>query len=459
LAKNSLFVKPVLCERKDHVQGAILTFKMAEAKVADVWAESAKKEMPDVHAAAHGQKNDENRTHRAVEWHGAKDVRVNMNRPKPNVTDPQDVILRVTSTNICGSDLHLYLGYMPAMKSGDVLGHEFMGIVEEAGPEVKHVKKGDRVVACFDIGCGCCWFCEHELFSSCDRSNPSAAQEKLYGHRTAGLHGFGHLTGGWDGGQAEYARVPFADTNLLKVPDNLSDEQVVFLSDILCTAWHANELGSVGKGDVVAIWGAGPVGILAAHCAQVRGAKRVILIDNQAYRLKHAAAKLPGLETINFGERNVLEAIKELAPNGPDVGIEAVGFHYTTSMLSKAQMLVGLETDPSDMLNEMIYAVRKGGRLSVVGVYAGKTNGLAIGAFMEKGMSMAAGQTPCQKYWEHLLKMIDAGEIDPTIVITHRMPLDQAPHAYKIFNDKTEGCIKVILKPGLDKPIVTAPEA
>ncbi|KAK9817038.1 hypothetical protein WJX72_008732 [[Myrmecia] bisecta] len=431
---------------------------MAQAKVADVWSESAKEKMQGVHPSVVHQETD-GTTHHATEWHGTKDIRINPNRPKPAVTDPQDVILKVTTTNICGSDLHLYLGYMPGMKSGDVLGHEFMGIVEEVGPDVKSVKKGDRVVACFDIGCGHCFYCNRELFSCCDRSNPSLGQEFLYGHRTAGLHGFGHLTGGWDGGQAEYARVPFADTNTIKVPQHLDDDQVVFLSDILCTAWHANELGGVGKDDVVAIWGAGPVGILAAHCAQVRGAKRVILIDNQAYRLKHAQAKLPGLEIINFAEKDTLKALNELVPNGPDVGIEAVGFHYTKTMSSKVQMAVGLATDPSDMLNEIITAVRKGGRIGVVGVYAGKCNGFNIGAFMEKGMSMAAGQTPCQKYWHKLLEMIEAGKLDPTIVITHRLPLDKVAEGYKIFNEKTDGCIKVVLKPGLSHPVVTAPEA
>ncbi|CAF0777330.1 unnamed protein product [Adineta steineri] len=393
-------------------------------------------------------KKDTKQTMKAVAWYGNKDIRI-IDHPRPLVTDPHDVILKVTSTAICGSDLHIYLGCVPGMEKGDILGHEFMGIVEDMGSEVKHLKKGDRVVTAFDIGCHKCDFCtgKQKLYSSCDNTNDSKQQEQLYGHRTAGMFGYSHVTGGWDGGQAQYVRVPFADTNTLKVPAGLSDEKALFLSDILPTGWHATELGEVEAGQTVAIWGCGPVGMLAALSAQYKKASRVILIDNVQYRLDYAKKHLPGVETINFSTRSTLEQLKELLPNGPDVGIEAVGCHYAKSTSHKTQMLIGLETDPSDILNEMIMAVRKGGMISVIGIYVGTTNGFNIGAFMEKGMRMAAGQTPCQRYWPTLLPLIEKGELDPSFVITHTVPLDKAPDMYKMFNDKMDNCVKVVLKP------------
>jgi threonine dehydrogenase-like Zn-dependent dehydrogenase len=346
------------------------------------------------------------------------------------------------------------------MEKGDVLGHEFMGIVEDVGSEVKNVQKGDRVVTAFDIGCHKCDYCtgKQKLYSSCDNTNDSKQQEQLYGHRTSGkkqktliikknlflilgMFGYSHVTGGWDGGQAQYVRVPFADTNTLKISSSLPDEKVLFLSDILPTGWHATELGEVSAGQTVAIWGCGPVGMLAALSAQYKKASRVILIDNVQYRLDFAKKHLPGVETINFFKRPTLEQLKELLPNGPDVGIEAVGCHYTKTASHK------LETDPSEILNEMIMAVRKGGMISVIGIYVGTTNGFNIGAFMEKGMRMAAGQTPCQRYWSTLLPLIEKGELDPSFVITHTVPLEKAPDMYKMFNDKTDSCVKVVLKP------------
>ncbi|CAF1048528.1 unnamed protein product [Didymodactylos carnosus] len=261
------------------------------------------------------------------------------------------------------------------------------------------------------------------------------------------MFGYSHVTGGWDGGQAQFVRVPFADENTLRVPDSLSDEKVLFLSDIFPTGWHATELGEVSEGQTVAIWGCGPVGMLAALSALYKKARRVILIDKEQYRLDYAKKHLPGIETINFSKRSTLEQLKELVPNGPDVGIEAVGFHYARSILHKAQMLVGLETDPSDVLNEIIMAVRKGGMISIVGVYVGTANGFNIGAFMEKGLRMAAGQTPCQKYWPTLLPLIENGTLDPSFVLTHTVPLEKASEMYKIFNEKEDNCVKVILKP------------
>ncbi|BDA44776.1 Uncharacterized zinc-type alcohol dehydrogenase-like protein [Coccomyxa sp. Obi] len=386
-------------------------------------------------------------THHAVAWQGTKKMAI-IDAPKPKVTNPGDAIIKVTSSCICGSDLHLYLNAMPGMEKNAIMGHEFMGIIESVGPDVKHFKPGDRVVSSFEMGCGKCFYCQRDIYSGCDSTNFSTTEEKLYGQHTAGFHGYTNLTGGHPGGQAQYAHVLYADVNLLKVPSNLPDKKVVLLSDILPTAWHANELGGVGKGDRVAIWGAGPVGILAAHCAFFRGAERVVLIDGVADRLQFAKTHIPRVETINNNEKKVPEALKQiLGPDAPDVSIEAVGFHYCKSWVHKFEMATMLETDPSEVLNEIIYCTRKGGRIGVVGVYSGYTNHYNIGAFMEKGLSMAAGQTPVQKYWKDLLKYIEEGKLTPEMVITHDLPLSQAPEAYKSFNEKTDGCIKVVLHP------------
>ncbi|KAK9798563.1 hypothetical protein WJX73_007560 [Symbiochloris irregularis] len=382
----------------------------------------------------------------AATWTGKKSVTV-VKVPVPRITDPHDVIIKVTATAICGSDLHLYHGVMPGMQKGDQLGHEFMGIVEEVGPAVKTLKRGDRVVEAFDIACGSCSFCSEKLFSECDTTNPSADMEQMYGDRIAAFHGYSHLTGGVSGGQSEYARCHHGDVNLLKVPDSLTDMQVVLLSDILPTAWHATEMGEVRKGDVVAIWGAGPVGILAAMCSRHRGAARIILIDTVPHRLDFALSKLPYLEVIDASKHDVYTRLRELVKEGPHVSIEAVGFHYTKSLVSKVEMMVGLQTDPPDMLNEMIVSTRKGGRISIVGAYAGFTNHFHIGAFMEKNLGMRGGQTPVQKYWHYLLSCIEKGELDPSQVITHTLPLSQAAEGYKMFDNKEEGCIKVVLLP------------
>lgn len=396
---------------------------------------------------------DPNTLMKSAQWYGSKDIRV-VETPKPVVTDPEDVVIKVTSTCICGSDLHLYLGAMPGMQKGDIMGHESMGIVTDVGPNVRTLKPGDKVVVAFCIACGHCTYCNKEQYSSCDGTNPSKEQKMLYGHRTAGLFGYSHLTGGFPGGQAEYLRVPHADLGCIKVPQSLPDDSAVLLADILPTGWHASELGKVGQGDTVAIWGCGPVGMLAAHCSFARGAARVVLIDQEQERLDFAKDKIPHVETINFKEKKTLDALKEMfsvgdSYVGPDVCIEAVGFHYTSTWTHYIEMSLGLENDPSEIINELIYACRKGGRIGIVGVYSGFANHINIGAFMEKGLSMAAGQTPVQKYWHKLLEKIENGTLDPKFVVTHRLPLEQAPHGYKIFNDKTEGCVKVVLKPGL----------
>jgi len=392
-------------------------------------------------------KYDDTRKMKALEWHGTKDIRV-IERPVPKVTDPNDVVIKVTATAICGSDLHFYLNYTPGMQKGDVVGHEFMGIVEEVGESVKSVRIGDRIVASFDIGCSSCTYCSnHKLYSSCDNTNDSKKQEALYGHRSAGMFGYTHMTGGWDGGQAQYVRIPFADTNTLKVPDALPDKKALFLSDIPPTGWHATEMGQVGEGQTVAIWGCGPVGMLAAQSAHYKKAGRIILIDQEDYRLSHAKKHMPYVETINIKNGTALSQLQQLVPNGPDCVIEAVGFHYAKNPLHKAQMLVGLETDPSEILNEMIMAVRKGGIVSIVGVYVGLTNGFNIGAFMEKGLRMAGGQTPVQRYWPTLLPLVEKGELDPSFVLTHEVPIDDGPKMYKVFNEKQDNCVKVILRP------------
>ncbi|WIA30950.1 hypothetical protein OEZ86_000999 [Tetradesmus obliquus] len=396
----------------------------------------------------------------AVSWMGSHNMQVK-EVPRPMVTDPADVLLRVTNTAICGSDLHLYVHGMPSMKSGDVLGHEFMGVVEEVGDAVTKVKRGDRVLVAFDIACGHCFFCNHGYQSSCDSTNPSKVQEAMYGQAAGGFFGYSHLTGGYQGGQADFVRVPFGDVNCLKVPDGLADHDALFLTDILPTAWHANEMGEVHEGDVVAIWGAGPVGILAAHCAQHRGARRVIMIDSVQDRLDFVKRKLPGVETLNFKEKETVSALREMTANepgrGPDVVIEAAGFHYSKSWLHAIEMKLQLETDTADMLNEMITAVRKGGRISIVGVYIGFVNHLNIGAFMEKQLTMRGGQTPVQRYWPTLLPKVQAGELVPSMVITHVLPLEQAPKGYKIFNEKSDGCIKVVLQPGATEAVTLPP--
>jgi threonine dehydrogenase-like Zn-dependent dehydrogenase len=370
------------------------------------------------------------------------------------VTDANDVVIQITSTAICGSDLHLYLGCVAGMKSGQILGHEPMGIVEDVGPGVKKIKKGDRVVVAFCLACGNCYFCQKELYSCCDNTNPSTTQEKAFGSRTSGLLGHPELMGGFAGGQAEYLRVPFADVNCLVVPNasDFPDERVLFLSDILPTAWHGCELAQVGHGDVVAIWGAGPVGILTAQCAFARGARRVIIVDKIQYRLEFAKKAVKGLEAVDAtktaGETQVLELCKNEPAGAPDCVIECVGMHYAHAAIHKVEMKMGMETDSPEALNACIYAVRKGGRVGVIGAYGGLANHVNLGALMEKSLFIATGQCPVQKYWKDLLERIKRNELNPKVVITHHVPLDDAANAYKMFNEKSDEVIKVVLHPG-----------
>jgi threonine dehydrogenase-like Zn-dependent dehydrogenase len=376
-------------------------------------------------------------------WYGKKDVRL-VERHRPAITEPTDAIIKITTTTICGSDLHLYNNEIPEMKTGDILGHEAVGVVWDIGSEVTSLKKGQRVVISAIIAEGHCDYCERQEYSLCDKTNPSGVLEKSYGHRTAGIFGYSHLLGGYDGLQADYARVPFADLNCLPIPDNVSDEQAIMLSDIACTGFHATELGSVSEGQTVCVWGAGPVGLMAAAWAKFRGASPIFIVDSVPERL-HLAAQKIGAIPINFKKENVLERLRELAPNGPDVAIDATGFDYAKSWTHTIQRKLYLETDAIDAVHEAIMAVRKGGVVSVVGDYVGFCNGFPIGAFMEKGLTMRGGQVFVQRYWKDLMGLIQNGKFDPTFVISHRLPLDQGPSAYSIFDKKQDGAVKILL--------------
>jgi threonine dehydrogenase-like Zn-dependent dehydrogenase len=383
-------------------------------------------------------------------WYGIQDVRVD-EVPDPKILNPRDAIVRITSTAVCGSDLHLYDGYIPTMVSGDILGHEFMGEVVETGPGVKNLRVGDRVVVPFPIACGACYFCEREEFSLCENSNPNAwMAEKMFGHSAAGIFGYSHLTGGYAGGQAEYARVPFADVGPFKIENGMDDEQVLFLSDILPTGWMAAENAEIEPGDTVAVWGAGPVGQFAMMSARVLGAGRIIAIDRFPERLA-MARRNAGAETIDYEEVHVLEALSEMtAGRGPDSCIDAVGMeahsHGMQYGYDKVKQLMKLETERPIALREAILAVRSGGTVSVPGVYGGLADKMPIGAFMNKALTLKTGQTHVHRYMRPLLERIERGEIDPTAIITHRMSLDDAPRAYDMFLHKEEGCVKCVLK-------------
>ena len=388
---------------------------------------------------------------KALCWCGKEDVRVE-NVPDPKILNPRDAILRVTLTAICGSDLHLYVGRIPTMEPGDVLGHEFMGEVVEVGSEVTNLKIGDRVVVPFTISCGRCYFCKKSLWSLCDNSNPNAAMaEKLYGFSASGLFGYSHLFGGYAGGQAEYVRVPFADVGPLKIPEDLSDEQVLFLSDIFPTGYMAAENCQIQPGDTVAIWGCGPVGLFAIWSAYKLGAARVIAIDRFPERLA-LARKAGKAETINYAEVPVYETLKEMtAGRGPDACIDAVGSEaHGTSLdawydLVKDKML--LATDRLHALRQVLFCCRKGGRVSIPGVYGGFLDKFPFGAAFNKGLHLAMGQTHVHRYLPQLLEYVQNGEIDPTFLITHRLPLAEAPKAYETFSQKEDNCIKVVLTP------------
>ena len=392
---------------------------------------------------------------KAVCWYGKQDVRVET-VPDPTILNPRDAIIKITTTAICGSDLHLYDGFMPGMVEGDILGHEFMGEVVETGREVTNLKKGDRVVIPFTISCGSCFFCKDKQWSLCDNSNPNAVMaEKLYGHSPAGLFGYTHLLGGYAGGQAEYVRVPFADVGPFVVKPHLTDEQVVFLTDIFPTGYQAAEVCNIRPGDTIAIWGCGPVGLFAIKSAFLLGAERVIAIDNIPERLQLAQNDC-GAEVINFeNEKDLLGLLREkTGGRGPDACIDAVGLeaHGTAPGMLYDWMKTGMHvaTDRPNVLRQCILSCRKGGTVSIPGVYGGFLDKIPFGAAHAKSLTFKMGQTHVHNYLAPLQDYIEQGKIDPTFLISHRLPLNAAPYAYDIFSNKRESCTKVVLKPDMN---------
>ncbi len=389
---------------------------------------------------------------RALRWHGKKDIRCDNHVPEPSIEDGRDVIVKVSSCAICGSDLHLYDGFMPGMEHGDIMGHEFMGEVVEVGHGNKRLKVGDRVVVPFTIICGECEQCRRGNFSVCERSNRNAdVASKLFGHSTAGLFGYTHLTGGYAGGQAEFVRVPFADASAVVIPDGLTDEQVLFLGDIFPTGWQAAAACEIEPTDTVVVWGAGPVGQFAIRSALMMGAKQVVAIDNVPERLGMAEAG--GAIAINFDADSVVERLNELTNGkGPEKCIDAVGMeaHATRSIDSlydRAKQATMMESDRPHVLREMIYVCRPAGILSVPGVYGGLIDKVPFGALMNKGLTVRTGQTHVNRWTDDLLRRIQEGQIDPSFVVTHSVSLEQGPEMYKTFRDKKDGCIKVVIKP------------
>ena len=390
---------------------------------------------------------------RAACWEGKRNVKVET-VPDPRILNQRDAIVRITSTAICGSDLHLYNGFIPTMERGDILGHEFMGEVVEVGAGVKNLAVGDRVVVPFPIACGNCSMCQRDLFSLCENSNPNAwIAEKLMGHPPAGVFGYSHMMGGFAGGRAEYVRVPFADVGPLKVPGGIPDERVLFLSDIFPTGYMAAEMCGIRPGDTIAVWGCGPVGQFAIASAKMLGAERIIAIDRFAERLSMAADKAGATDTIDYQAQDVLDALKDMTGGvGPDACIDAVGTEahapgalYAYDRFKQALML---ESDRPLVLRQAIMACRNGGTVSVVGVYGGFVDKFPMGSFMNRSLTMKTGQCHVHRYMRPLLEKIRAGAIDPSFVVTHSLSLDEAPQAFELFMNKQDDCIKVVLKPG-----------
>ncbi|HXE56656.1 MAG TPA: zinc-dependent alcohol dehydrogenase [Gemmatimonadales bacterium] len=383
-------------------------------------------------------------------WMGKRQVRVE-EVPDPRILNTRDAIVRVTSAAICGSDLHLYNGFIPSMQRGDILGHEFMGEVVEVGPGVRNLRVGDRVVVPFPIACGECAMCRRDLFSLCENSNPNAwMAEKLWGHSPAGIFGYSHILGGYAGGQAEYVRVPFADVGALPVPAELTDDQALLLSDIFPTAYMGAEMCGIRPGDVIAVWGAGPVGLLAMASAKLLGAEQVIAIDRFPYRLRMARERAGADETVNYQETDVQEALRELTGGrGPDACIDAVGMeaHAPGPMYAydRAKQALMLETDRPLALRQAIHACRNGGTVSVIGVYGGFVDTFPIGAVMNRSLTIRTGQCHVHRYMRPLLERIQRGEIDPSFVVTHHMPLEEAPRGFDLFLNKQDECVKVVL--------------
>ena len=386
---------------------------------------------------------------RAVCWQGVHKVGIE-EVPDARVINPRDAVIKVSKAAICGSDLHLYDGYVPGMMRGDILGHEFMGEVVETGPGVTNLSPGDRVVVPFPISCGNCFFCEQEMYSLCENSNPNARlAEKFWGHSPCGIFGYSHLLGGYAGGQAEYVRVPFADVGPLKIPETMSDEQALFLGDILPTGYMAAENCNIQKGDTVAVWGCGPVGLFAIMSAKLLGASRVIAIDRFPERL--ILAQRSGAETINYEEMDTLETLKEwTGGRGPDACIDAVGMeahmHGVQHTYDKVKQALRMETERPGVLRECIQACRNGGTISVPGVYGGLADKIPLGAIVNRALTIKSGQTHVQRYMKPLMGRIESGEIDPTMIITHRVGIDEVPDAFEMFRNKEDDCVKVVVK-------------
>ncbi len=400
---------------------------------------------------------------KALAWHGKADIRCE-EVPDPKIEHPQDAIIKVTACAICGSDLHIYGGFIPEMKAGDIVGHETMGEVVEVGSANKKLKVGDRIVVPFTIACGECFFCKNGYYSGCERTNPDHKKASLlWGNYPAGLFGYSHLTGGYAGGQAEYLRVPYADVGPIKVPDSLSDEQVLFLSDIFPTGYMGAEFCDLKGGETVAIWGCGPVGQFAIRSAFLLGAERVIAIDTVPERLELARAA--GAETLDFLEVDIYDAIMEKTQGrGADACIDAVGTEADTgsSFMAKVDRIkqaTFMGTDRPHVLRQAIHCCRNFGVVSVIGVYGGFLDKIPFGSAINRGLTFRMAQTPVQRYLPKLLQMIEQGKIDPTFVITHIAPLEKGPELYKTFRDKQDGCVKVVLKPGLkEAPSMTRQE-
>jgi threonine dehydrogenase-like Zn-dependent dehydrogenase len=396
---------------------------------------------------------------KAICWMGVEKMSVET-VPDPQILNPRDAIIKITSTCICGSDLHLYDGYIPTMEQGDILGHEFMGEVVEVGNGINRekLKVGDRVVVPFTIACGNCFFCSQQLWSCCDNTNPNAwIAEKMFGYSPSALFGYSHMTGGYAGGQAQFARVPCADVGPLKIPDGIADEQVVFLSDIFPTGYMAAENCNIQPGDTVAIWGCGPVGQFAIRSAFMLGAGRVIAIDSVPERLR--MAQEGGAEVINHAEvDDVVQLLKTLTGNrGPDSCVDAVGMeasgHTLPFIVDRAKQALRIQTERPNVLRQCILACRKGGTVSIPGVYGGFGDKIPLGALMNKGLTIKTGQTHMMRYMKPLLNRVQNGDIDPSFVISHRLPIDRGPEAYKMFRDKQDHCTKVVLDPWADGAI------
>ncbi|PGH12977.1 hypothetical protein AJ79_03950 [Helicocarpus griseus UAMH5409] len=396
---------------------------------------------------------------KALIWLGKNDVTLT-EVPKPTIIEDSDVILKVTGSTICGSDLHLYHGSVVEMQKGDILGHEFCGVVDSIGPGITDLKKGDRVVASFQISCGECAYCKMKLSSQCERTNSSHLQNALYGARTAGMFGYSHFTGGFAGGQAEYVRVPYAQTNLLRLPPNIPDEKGLYLSDVLGTSWHCVVDTGVAEGDVVAIWGAGPIGQMCAEFSFMHGASRVIVIDGGAgaWRLDFVKKKLPKVETVDYSKlesgKSVTKVLKEMTEGrrGPDVALECAAGEYAKGWAHYLEIMLGAETDTSEILNEMITSVRNFGKCGITGVYVGFTNHFNIGSLMQRGVRLIGnGQAPVQKYWEHLLSMIENGKLEPLHMVSHRVKLEDADLLYRLYDERNQGIQKVYIQTKFSK--------